>query len=434
MRINSLISVVLSLMFFISLGISQTDTLYLSLSEAISLGKKHSPIRLEANVDQRSGWLNLASNISRILPTPSASVSYTESQNNNRLPFATKSKVYSGSVGLNQVVFDADVLSGVYKGKLYYDYYHLQAKDKIGNLVYSIKVSYFALAKAYNVYEVAVSALKRATENYRFAQEKYHLGQISELELLRSEIYKTQAELDLLTAEKNLKISLEELKKLLGLGSNDIIKPISSPKVLDFELNPEHIFTQILKANLSLKSNKKYKSISQLNLIQAIANLIPSVYLFTTSNYTDSLKPQAISHWKDKDMISFGVQLNFSVFEIKSYMLNIANARNELRRSKVQLKKAELLLVNNAINAIFSYQEAKKRLEYAEKNLSLNQQLLRLAQEQYRLGSINQLDLFNAEVNFSNAQSSYINTLYDNYISYAQIEYLLGIIVDAENR
>ncbi|MEO0091386.1 MAG: TolC family protein [candidate division WOR-3 bacterium] len=418
------------LLSFISTGNAQSDTLYLSLPEALNLAQKNSPIYLEASIDKNSSWLNLTSNISKVLPTPVASATYTESQNNNLAPFTTKHKTYAGSIGLNQVLFDADAWTGIYKGKLYYDYYQLQAKDKLANLSYSIKLSYFTLGKAYNLYENAVVALKRAEDNYKLAQEKKRLGQINEFELLRSEIYKTQAELDLLTAEKNLKVCTEDLKRQLGIVEKSIIKPTSVPEVPDSEIDFETIFTNILKGNIALKSSKKYKSIGQINLVQAIANLIPSMYLFWKSTYSDSIRPTAVSHWKDNDVISYGVQLNFPVLEIKSYLLGVANARNEIRKSSVLLKKNELLLCNNAINAIFSYQEAKKRLEYAKKNLNLNQELLRLAQKQYRLGGISQLDLLNAEINFNTAQNSYINALYDTYTSYAQIEYLLGIISD----
>ncbi|MCX7784803.1 MAG: TolC family protein [candidate division WOR-3 bacterium] len=419
---------VLFLLSSISLSINPNDTLYLSLSEAIIMGQKYSPIQLEAKVDKSSSWLNLASSISRVLPTPSVSVTYTESQSNNFAPITTyKYKTYTGSVGLNQVLFDADVLAGVYKGKLYYDYYQLLAKDKIANLSYNIKVSYFTLGKAHNLYENAVIALKRAEDNYKLAQEKYRLGQLNEFELLRSEIYKTQAELDLLNAEKNLKVCMEDLRRQIGIKEGVTIKPTSTPSVPELKIDWETVFVNILKENILLKSSKKYKSINQMNFVQSIANLLPSIYLFGKSTYSDSLRPSTAADWKDKDVISYGIQLNFPFLEIKSYLLTIANAHNEMRRSRIQLKKSELLLCNNAIHAIFSYQEAKKRLEYAEKNLTLNQQLLQMAQKQYRLGGISQLDLFNAEINFNTAQSSYINALYDAYTSYAQIEYLLGI-------
>lgn len=407
---------------------AQNDTLYLSLDDALNLAWQKSPTKAEASVDKRSGALSLASGIAGILPTPSAQASYgtTKTTLGAGLP-ELKTKTYSGSVGFNQVVFDPYAFGNVAKGKLYYDYYRLQAKDKSANLVYSVKVSYYALAKAYNLYDATTSSLRRAEENYNLAQEKFRLGQITQFELLRSETYKTQAAIDLLTAEKNLKVGVEDLKGQMGLDDNALIKPITTPSAPDLEIDLDKMLSDIFTKNPAIQSSKKFKSIARTSYFQSIANLLPSANLFWQSSYSDSFIPEKISDWKNNDVISYGVRLNFPIFEIKSYLLNIGNTRNETKRADVQLRKAEILLHKTAINAIFSFKESKERYQYASQNLELNRSLLRLAQEQYRLGAISQLDLFNTELNFNTAQNTYFSALFDAYTSYAQIEYLLGI-------
>ena len=414
--------------------LAQNDTLFLSIDDALNLAWKKSPAKAEASIDKRSGALSLANSIAGILPTPSASISHTTSKTTLAagLP-ELKTKTYAGSVGLNQVLFDPDVFGNVAKGKLYYDYYRLQAKDKSANLVYSVKVSYYTLAKAYNLYDATTSSLRRAEDNYNLAKEKFRLGQITEFELLRSETFKTQAAIDLFTADKNLKVSMEDLRGQIGFEDNTtLIKPITVPTAPDLEINTDALISDIFAKNPTLESSKKYKSIAKTSFFQSIANLIPSVNLFWQSSYSDSLMPKKISDWENNDVISYGVRLNFPIFEIKSYLLNIGNSHNDAKRAKVQLRKAELLLHKNAINAIYSFKEAKERYQYASQNLELNRSLRRLAQEQYRLGAISQLDLFNTELNFNTAQNTYISALYDTYTSYAQIEYLLGIIADKE--
>lgn len=416
------------LVSIITLCGAQSDTFYLSLDDALKIALKKSPAMTEIKINNRSGVLSLANSVSRILPTPTVSASYAKTKSNHALPTTLTNKTFTGSVGLNQVVFDADVYGNLYKGKLYYDYYRLQAKDVQANLIYSVKASYFNLAKSYNLYEAAQSALKRAEDNYNLSQEKFRLGQITRFDLLRSETFKTQAKLDLLTAEKNLKVSMEDLKGQIGIFDNSVIKPTSTPDIPDLEVNFETLFADILEKNPTLLSSNKYKAISKTSFIQAIANLLPTANLFWQSNYSDSLLPKNITDWKNQDAISYGIKFNFPVFEIKSYLLNIGSSRNELRRANVQLKKAEILLRKNATNAILTFQQAKEQYQYASQNLELNKELLRLAQEQYRLGAISQLDLFNTELNYHTAQNTYISALYDTYTSYAQIEYLLGII------
>jgi len=407
---------------------AQTDTLFLSLDDALDWAMKRSPSGIEAKIDKNSGLLSLGSGIAQILPTPTLTASYTQSKSSYTNQFPVEySKTFNGSLNVNQTVFDPDVYGNLYKSKLYYDYYRLQSQDKTANVIYTIKLSYFNLAKIYNLFEIAQASSQRTADNFKLSQEKFRLGQISKFDLLRSETYKTQAEIDLLTAEKNLKIAIQDLKGELGINDEIMIKPLTKPSVPDLEIDFESLFDKILKHNPTLQSSKKYKSISKTSFTQSIAKILPSFNLFWSSAYSDTALLKNISDWQNKDLVSYGVKLNFPIFEVKSYLLNISSSRNELRRANVQTRKAEILLRKNATNAVYTFQESKERLAYAEKNLELNQELLKLAQEQYRLGAITQLDLFNTEISFNTAQNTYYSTLYDAYLSYALIEYLLGI-------
>ena len=411
--------------------IAQKDTLFLSLDDALNLAWKKSPAKQEASVDKRSGALSLASGILGILPTPLTSATYTKSEiPTTPLTPDIQTKTYTGSVGLSQVLFDADAFSNVVKGKLTNDYFRLQAKDKTANLIYSVKTSYYTLAKAYNFFDAASASLARATDNYNLVKEKHRLGQITQFDLLRSQTFESQAKINLITAEKNLKVSGEDLKGQIGLDDNTILKPTTTPSVPDMDFDIDNFIADIFNKNPNLLSARKSKSIATTNHVSAYANLIPSVNLFAQSNYSESLYPRKMSDWKDNDVISYGVSLHFPIFEIKSFLLNIFSTRNELKRADVQLRKAEILLRKSALNALFSYREAKENYQYASQNLELNRQLLQLAQQQYRLGAITQLDLFNTELNFDTAQNTYISALYDTYINYAQIQYLLGIVND----
>lgn len=422
---NYKLIILLSIIILSTIDFTQADTLYLSLDDALNLAQKQSSTAQEVLIDKRSGALSLASSIAALLPTPTAQASYGKTTiSNSSLPTDYN---YSATVGLNQVVLAPDAFGNVVKGKLYNDYYRLQAKDKSANLIYAVKTSYFNLAKTYHFFQITLTTLERAEKNYNLAKEKNRLKQITDFELLRAETYLTQAQIDLLTAEKNLRVSTEDLKGQIGLQDNLIIKPTFRPSLPSVEIDFNSLLTMINNNNPSLQSSQKYKSIAKTSHIQSIANVLPSASLYWTSTFTDTITPKSKSHWQNKDVISYGLRLNFPVLEIKSYLLNIGNTRNEFRRADLQLKKAETLLQKSALNAIFSYQEAKERYHYAEKNLQLNQTLLKLAQEQYRLGGLSQLDLLNTEIAYTTAQNTYYASLYDAYISYAQIEYLLGI-------
>jgi outer membrane protein TolC len=398
-----------------------SDTIYLTLDSAQTLALKQSLEIKEANRDQKTGLFNFFNYSSQILPNITIAGEYSKT------PTLSDKFLYQSTLGVNQLIFSPEALSGIYKGKLFYDYYNLLAIDKKANLFYQVKFAYYNLSKAHDLYKVALASERRAQENHRLIQEKKRLGEVADFEVLRSESFVSQSSLEVLNAEKNLRIANEVFKNLLGIKNDLIIKPVTTPLLLNTDINFEDLWYEAEKGNFALKATKKFRQIVKTNFTLSILNILPSLSWNWTSHYQKSELPQNINDWKDNDIVSYGLRCQFFVPDFKSYFLSLLNARNEYNKAKLQERKSRLNLLNTTLSAWYSYQEAKSRYEYAQKNLNLYQELLRLAQEQYRLGLISQLELLNVEIDFNRAENNYYSALYDTYLNYAQLEYLIGL-------
>ncbi|MBM3314105.1 TolC family protein, partial [candidate division WOR-3 bacterium] len=147
---------------------------------------------------------------------------------------------------------------------------------------------------------------------------------------------------------------------------------------------------------------------------------------FLSSDYSDSARPKSIRDWTDRDRVTTGIKLSFPLLDPKTYTLDILDAVAAARRAQAQARAARYQLRAAATTALLGYEEARQRYDYAKKNLELNQELFRLAQEQQRLGAISLIDFFSVETALEQAGASYIAALTDTYIQAAQISYLLG--------
>ncbi|MEO0072728.1 MAG: TolC family protein [candidate division WOR-3 bacterium] len=420
------INLILIFLFAIQYQLSyatEKDTLYLSLDEAIRLAQKHSLEAIEARLNRKGGLISLLNNSSQILP----SISLSASHEKQKTQFSTTSS-YSKTLNITQPVFNAEIFGNLYKGKLYYYYYQAQADDKKTLLAYNVKLTYYNLCKTYNLYENAQAALKRAQENYRFIKEKYNLGLVTDFEVLQSESFLSQAELEMWNTQKNLEIQETELKQLIGISDKIFIRPQTIPDPPSEELDFNKIWDLIINYNCSLTASKIHQKTALLTYIQAICNIFPNISYYRTRSYYDTSLTPIISDWQNYDVVNWGLKIHFPISDFKTYLLALINARHEYQRAKLQRKNVEQSLYKTFITVFQNYQESRIRLSYILKNLALNQKLLKLAEEQYRLGLISQLDLLNAEINFNRAQADYYNTLYDVYLNYAQIEYLVGKI------
>jgi outer membrane protein TolC len=270
--------------------------------------------------------------------------------------------------------------------------------------------------------------LQRATESHNLMQEKFRLGQISRVDLLRSEAFKTQSAIDLLSTETNLKIANEDFKGQLGIDKDVQIKPITEltePAVLEYR-DFESLWDEVTENNPSLNVTRKTEKIAKTGVFQAIGRILPEVSYSISNIYTDSILPRSLNNWRDNDMTTYGLNFNFPIFELKSLIHNIYDAKLDARKASVQLKKSEITLRKSVMSAFLSFQEAKERYNYAQKNLQLNQELYELAKEQSRLGALSILDLFDVELKLAQAQTTYISSIADTYTSLALLDYLLG--------
>jgi outer membrane protein TolC len=84
--------------------------------------------------------------------------------------------------------------------------------------------------------------------------------------------------------------------------------------------------------------------------------------------------------------------------------LPITIAQSRLRQSQYNIEDQVLRLVNTAENAYWDVILAREQLKVQESNLALNEQLLKRSRRELELGAISQLDIYQPEAQFKNAE------------------------------
>ena len=406
------------------------ETLALSLDQALKVAYKRSPAMGEVSADRTQSWVKPARGVAALLPTPSGSLSYSSAQTPSPLQpdSAITVKGWTGALTLAQVIFDPQVFAGVVSSFIYSGYSATDARDKQARLLYDVTSDYLGLLKARQLRDVAASALDRAGDNLNLDREKLRLGSASEIDVMRSEVFHSQAEIELLSAGTALAAANAAFLATAGITEDIVVRPTDELTVPSgFEItDDDSLLAAIQRANPSASLAGKASAVSSLNVVAAAAGALPSVSAYWSSNYEDTLFPKSVAAWQAHDTPSWGIRFGFPLLDIKSYILNIADASAEARRSRAGAARAKLQLRSTATAAILGYKEARQRYDYAQRNLELNRALYGLAEQQYRLGAISLIDFQSVETNLAQAQASYISALGDTYIQAAQIAYLLG--------
>jgi len=415
------------LLLLLSLVSAAPHTLELSLGQAIDVALKHSPAATQASVSRVTSGIRVGQGINALLPAANGSLEYGNSTTKTALGDTT-TKGWTGSLTVNQVVFDPRVFAGAATSFVNAGYYQYDARDKQARLIYDVTQGYLNLLGARLLRDAAASALDRASDNLRLNQEKLRLGAASKIDVMRSQVAQSQAKISLLQSENALAGANSAFLATAGISDNVTVKPtetLSTPASLVVD-DPDSLLAEIEARNPAAKLARDANTIATINTIGTVGEILPSVSVFWRSQYQDSIMPKSIKAWDDRDVVTTGIGLSFPLLDLKAFALDVAGAVNGSRQARAAALSTRYQLRASATTAILSYKEAQQRYEYAKANLDLNQELYRLATEQQRLGAISLIDFFSVETALEQANATYITALTDTYVQAAQISYLLG--------
>ncbi len=400
------------------------DTLRLSLADAIQTALGQSPVSAQAAVTRTDGAITLARGINGMLPSVSGSVDYGWKHVG---PDST-GQGWTAGLTVNQVVFSPSAFASVVASAIRSAYSSTSARDQQAKLVYDATVDYLNLLKYSRLKDVAVAALRRASEYLELTREKERRGLASSIDLLRAEAQEAQARLGLLEAEQNLDVGTETFKATAGLGRNEVVVPIEELEApAGFEVtDPESLAVEIERLNPGLRMSAQARSIATVNQVAAIGTVLPDVSLYWQRNSSGSSLVSCVDNWKDNGTSTYGLRATLPLLDIKTYILNVVDATNESRRTAAATRMAELQIRSTAASAVGAYLTARQRYDLAAATLTLNERLHELGQQQLRLGAISQVDFLDVEANLVDAQASFVSATCDTYVRAANIAYLLG--------
>lgn len=403
------------------------DTLRLTLAGAVRVALEQSPAAATARLTRTDGAITLARGINQLLPAASGSVS-------RRLggsPPAESTGAWSSTLTINQVIFGSSAFADVVTACLRAGTSSTSARDQLARVAYDATVDYLGLLRASELKRVADAAFARAAANLALAQEKRRLGAASQIELLRAQVQESQARLARIQADHGLGSARAAFRTTAGLDRNQTVIPadeLAAPAGYAVG-DRDSLLGRIRGANPGLKLAASARTVAGIGTAAAAAGILPTVNAYWSAGLDNRPLPDALTDWRNAET-TWGIRANIPLLDLKSYVLNVADAASSARRAAIAVRAAELSLEQSAADAVDGYIEARAAFEQASANLELSGRLRALAEEQLRLGAASQLDYLQADADYIAAQSALINATCDTYIKAARIEYLQGRVAE----
>jgi len=418
----------------------------LTLDEAIKIALQKNPnlIKLENNLTGSEKQLKNA--YGQLLPSLGAQAGWSwqritdaGSQQRNFLgeivnvpPSTVENRSYSAGIGGSVTLFNglANYANIYQKQNLLKANEYDIAKLK-QSIVYQTSDFYFAVLNAEELMRVREENVKYFEKFYESVNERNKLGSVAIADVYSAQVQLGNAELALIQAQNDYDRLKNGLLTFLALNVMDdysLIDPFNQEKNIDpnsYLKQFEDIQTLV---NVALDNRFDFKSQQLLvksaddGLTIARSSLFPTL----TADYSYGSGAVELSKMFDRKSLRVGMSLNIPIFsnfstetQIQQAEINKMNQLEDLRSLERQIK----IEIKQGYNDLIA---AKKSLDVANKNVLASEENRKINLERYNLGSATILEVLQSNRDYIDAMRNRINSVYDFYRKYYNLNNAIG--------
>jgi outer membrane protein len=395
----------------------------LTLGNAIEMGLKESPTYLQAKKEFLIRQKTNASAYSSLLPY--ASAGYVEARTRS---IVDDIEIFDSSDSYYNVKMEWDLTPGDLLNAFSAHYGNNSAyfsfMDMRNEIIYEIVSQYLNSLRLEKLYESRETAVKRTENNLRFIEEKKRLGSASKAEVLQGKVNNLQAQLDFMETEKNRRLYLLRLKKLIGLEAGDSVY-LEEPEIDSTIPSKDSILALAMEEDPLVNEYSSELKKARFDFTNTSINNLFTFSVGVVYQYQDEMTPSP-SVLRDNYDYSIGFSISIPLFTGFSRINEtiIAQLQVDLAELKLQEREKELRIAVEEDYLL--YEEARQKFQLAETTLSFAEESHKAASERYRLGESSMIELLGAEEDLLRAQYSLTEARFDWYLSLYRLKRLMG--------
>ena len=380
------------------------------------MGVEGAQARIKQNLADYYPHLFIESDYSRIKGSFSGSKSAGDTPENN---------LYVYYLGLSQNIYDFGRREfKVQASREDLKGYQWDFKDIRLLVMDTIRQAYYGILLSDRLVKVRLEDLERTQQNLRQAQGFYQVGLKAKIDVTQAEVEVIKAQKTLLNARNDAQLSRVLFEQALGLERK----------------TPSHNYRlkddlEVGRVDWKLDDLKKeaLENHSLLNRLRATVKYWEAQEKVVSRDFWPSLTGTAKYGYGNLEALelvnlnwTLGLQLNipiFSGFETKSRLAEVKAILSQAKANE-ELKRLEVLteLEGQYLNLLL----ADKQIEVTEENLRKAKENLDLAMGRYKAGVGTMLEITDARVSLSQAETDHVLSLFDYKKSRFKIEKTLG--------
>lgn len=290
--------------------------------------------------------------------------------------------------------------------------------------------AYFAVLAEGELSRVAAERLRRAIEQLGVARVRVSAGETIATDSLQLLLEVNRARLDVMRRDSALAVTRLRLGWLIGLDGPADAAPLDSAAAPALPISLENAIRELRETGPEQTAARAEERRAAAALGAERSGYLPDVTLsFAHNAYDDQFFPSFLTRR------SLGLTISLPIWDGGRRELALAQARGQRDVARATRESRERGATEEMTRAWNGYTTANARIELSRVGVAVAAETYRVQGARYREGATTILDLLEAQVALSDAESELVQARYAARLALASIEALLGRrLVDDRSR
>jgi len=403
----------------------------LTIEDAVRIGLDNHPRIKSANERVGSQQAVLGQQMSAYYPTISMSNSYRTSQSSTNGGNDHAADAFSSQAIANMTLYNFGKREGnVQAARETLDATKNDYETTNQDIVLSIKQAYYVYLGSQALVKVRQDTVRSRELLVRQARGFYEVGTRARIDVARAEANLYSAQADLIAAENGVKIAWVTLRNAMGsprLPEQPVA--VDSPEV-EISMNLAEARTRAFETRTELKSFDAQRRASDQLIAVARRSHLPDI-IFDASYGRRHVSDQTVG---GQNLNTFPLQPTWSVqlsliipiFDGFRTTNRVEETLHNYYNVKFQEEERRQLIALDVKQSYLRVVETQERINATDSAAKAAKENLDLAQGRYAVGVGSIIEITDAETLYTDAQTTYIRTVYDYKIADAQLARSMG--------
>ena len=413
------------------------DTLTLNLDKALEIALSDNPTIKVAEeeialkkVSHKEAWQNLL---------PEASISGTMSHTITAPQFSIgdqtvkmgkdKANTATGTLNISLPLFAPAVYRAMSMTKTDIELAVEKSRASKLDLVNQVTKAYYQLMLSQDSYEVLQKSYELAEDNYNIVNAKYRQGTVSEFDKITAEVQMRSVKPSVISAGNAVTLSKLQLKVLMGITADVDIKiddSLAAYEGVVFANQLDNTVHEGLVNNTTMKQLELNRLMLQKNIKSLRTNFMPTLGL----GYSYQYQSMNNDSW---NVFNYNYGSSSSLVFSLSIPLYKASNFTKLKSNRIQMRQLDQnrLDTERKLNMqIMSYQDnmsaSSEQVSSNKENVMQAEKAVQIAGKRYEVGKGTVLELNTSQVQLTEAELTYNQSIYDYLVAKADLDQVLG--------